>query len=275
MEIQEFDPAVRYQSLLDAYKQAIGQDFNLRFTEFCRNNGENCTAFTHWLNRRGMTITGIRHEVRKRLGIPGPKLAPQYEGLKPEAIYSAAWKDFKTALLEDHSLSLTAFCKSRGIFVTRMEKWMHRQNLTVIDAKMDAELNNRDLVLMNETLRKRFRSVLEKYKEILAYNPHLSIRDHCANTHTDHHQFQRWLRHNGITVGMIRKAVKSRAYFENSSKRVQIQFTPNGGGVTEKLRSVTVRLPDGSCVMLDECSVVELCSFVVAYNRSCDRQTMK
>lgn len=165
-------------------------------------------------------------------------------------------------------MRLSNFCKSRGVIAQRMEKWMRRNNLSVIDAKMDVDQNDSDLALMNETLRKRFRQVLEKYKEIMAYNPYYTLKDHCAHTHTDLRQFRRWLSHNGISVRMIKNAARSRAFFAASNARVQVQFTPNGGGMTEKLRSVTVRLPDGSCVMMDECTVVELCTFVVAYNQS-------
>lgn len=269
MEIQEFDPNVHYPSLLDSYKAAMEKDLELRFTEFCRNNGVSNTAFIHWLNRRGMTVTGIRHEVRERLGVIGPKVAPQYEGLPPRKLYEAIWADYKAAIVEDRSLRLSNFCKSRGVITQRMEKWMRRNNLSVIDAKMDVDSNDSDLILMNETLRKRFRLVLEKYKEALQQNHYLSLKDHCANTHTDLHQFRRWLSYNGISVRMIRTAARSRAYFAANKQRVQIQFTPNGLGLSEKLRNVTIRLTDGSCIIMDKCTVVDLCAFVVSYNQSC------
>ena len=266
---------MRYQSLLEAYKQELKKNLNLRFTEFCRNNGVNNTSFRHWMERRGITVSSVCREVRRSLGVHELKVAPKYEGLKPNDLYSAVWNDFKTALLEDCSLRLSVFCRSCGVKVTRMEKWLRRQNLSVIDAKMEAEQNNRDLILMNETLRKRFRHVLNKYRDLLLYSPGLSIREHCANMHTDLRQFQRWMRLNGITVDMIRKAAKTQAYFAADNRRVQIQFTPNGRSFTDRLHSVAIRLPDGLCVMMDDCNVVDLCAFVVAYSESSSRQKNK
>ena len=268
MEIQEFDPNVRYPKLLDAYRRALETAPDLKFTEFCRDNDVTSVAFTHWLNRRGMTVGGIRSEVRRSLGLDCPQVAPKYEGMKPSELYMAIWTDFKSALQLDRSLSLTHFCKSCGVSARRMEKWMRRHNVSVMDAKMEAAGDDCGLVLMNETLRKRFRQVLDKYKELLACDLSFSLKDHCANMHTDYHQFIRWMRNNGITTGMVKKAVKSRLALGKPNRQVQLQFTPNGSSATGKLRSVTVRLPDGSCVMMDECTVVELCAFVVAFNQS-------
>lgn len=273
MEIQEIDPKVRYQSWLDAYRLALEKDINLKFTEFCRNNGINNHAIRNWMDRHGLTVVSICKEVRERLGIPFDEPTPiaKYQGLKTHDLYSAIWKDFIEAIREDPTLTLTAFSKHCNVRFVPLQKWMRRHNLTVLDAEIELAQNRQngaDLVFMNETMRKRFRRILDQYMDILTYNPYLTVKEHCERTHTDLHQFQRWMRFNGISARLLKKSARTKARFVQADKQVQIQFIPNGHGPTDNLREVTVKLPDGSCFMLDKCSVIDLCSLVVTYNQS-------
>ena len=271
MEIQEIDLNERYKSCLDAYKLALEKDINLKFTEFCRNNGVSNNAIRHWMDRRGLTVLSICKEVRKRLGIQINEPIEKYRGLNTHDLYTSIWKDFNEAIREDPSLTLTAFSKHCNVRIAPLERWLRRQNLSVFDAKLELaqeRQNGADLVFMNETMRKRFRRILDQYMDILSYNPYLTVKEHCERTHTDLYQFQRWMRFNGISARMLKKSARMRARFAQADKQVQIQFIPNGHGPTDKLREVTVKLPDGSCFILDKCSVIDLCSFVVTYNQS-------
>lgn len=255
----------RFSNLFDSYKLALRGNVNLRFAEFCREHEVNFNTFRHWLERKGISLLKARQEAAREL-FPGRFVGvEERSGKRPDDVYPAIWEDFKRALSADRSLTLARFCRDRKVKCTRMQKWMSRNCLTVLDLRVDlgigAEAGN-----FSEGAKKRFRQVVGEYKSLLADRPNLSFEQHCRNCSTDHVLIRRWMRHAGISVTMLKESARRRAGMQGHSGQVGIRFRPNGSSASGKLRSVMIQLPDGTLLSMEECTVVELCSFVVAYN---------
>lgn len=255
----------RFSNILEEFKRALRKDLNYHVGNFCRERDVNFNSFRHWLEHKGISIRWLRHEIARELH---PERCDEFDvphGKKTDELYQPIWDEFKQVLAEDRSASLSKFCRSKGIKYSRMLKWMSRNNLTVLDLRLDLGLGT-EVTDFTAEAKKRFRVVIEEYKKLLIDYPNLSFEQHCRNNATDYNLIRRWMRHNGISVTMLKESARMRAGMARHARHVNIKFRPNGNSVSNKLHNVMIHLPNGTLLSMEECTVLELCSFVLAYN---------
>jgi len=261
-----------YQDVLAGYKQAIVNDHTLSFAAFCRSYPIEIARAQHWLSRHNICISDIRSKILQENGyivsLPIKKCT--------SAIYEATWHQYIDTI-KTKNLAMALFCKLRDVPCRGMQKWMERNNLTVIDARIAAGLEKETPVItqndfdMSEFKSRRLSGLLDKYKRLIKKEPTYSLRAFCKENNTSYHEMANWMNNLGVTVTQLKRAVAIGGYIPRQPKKVFIQFTPNGGSNSDRLRGVKIQMPDGNNILVQECTVLSLCSFIHQYNNDLKR----
>ena len=84
---------------------------------------------------------------------------------------------------------------------------------------------------------------------------------------TSYYDMLRWMRFMKVSVRQLQKAASLNAKIPRQSSMVMVQFRPNGGTRSDMFRGVTISCPDGKSIHVEECSVIELCTFLYTYDK--------
>jgi hypothetical protein len=84
---------------------------------------------------------------------------------------------------------------------------------------------------------------------------------------TDYYDMLRWMKFMKISIRQLRRAASLNAKFPQNSSMVMVQFRPNGGTRSDMFKGVTITCPDGKIIRVEECSVIELCTFLYTYDK--------
>ena len=262
-----------YQDALDAYKEAVVKAPTLSFTAFCRQNNIPHKGMQHWLDRKNILISEVRTHTLQEHGyvssIPTKKCT--------SAIYEATWHGYIEAL-KTENLTMSLYCLQHDVPYRGMQKWMEGKNLSVADAKIKAGLSpesdrglTRREVNIPEALARRLSKAMDMYKHKLRENPKYSLRAFCKEKNINYRSMTDWMAHLGVTVTQLRQAAVLEDRAPRSRKKVFIQFTPNGGSNSDRLRGVKIQMADGNNILVQECTVISLCAFINQYNNDLKR----
>lgn len=241
----ETSQPVDYASMWELFKQEARETRNLPLIDFCRSHNINYKHMRKWMENHNHTVADVYGRVRH-----------------PDEIYWELWHTYEAALKADHSLTLRDFCKAHNTTVGRFGKWITRNNFSITDlrAKVGADDDKtRDFA-------KSFQKSLESYRKILETNPYFKLIDHCRNEHLNYQMMCKWMNNMGLTPKMLKESAILHNKLPNNRSMCYVQFRPNGGSYNDRLKGVVIKLYDGTCVSVEECTVVSLCSFINTYN---------
>ena len=256
----------RFTSILTEFREALLADTNLSAAKFCRERGIETKAFHHWLKRKGMSVRRIKNEALLKLN----KISRLPEA-SPAEIYLNLWTKYKEHLEAGNNITLRSFCILHDVEYRPMEKWMARNNLNVSDLKIriGQKILSADTIKENgfsPEASKRLSIAVRSYKRRLKSNPNLNMREHCRLESISYAAMQNWLRYIGTSVRQLKQAAIVEDYNPRKRRPVFVQFQPNGGTNSDKLTGVKIQLADGSNILVDECTVISLCSFINKYD---------
>lgn len=255
-----------HEVLLDLFKKELEANPNLSMARFCKEHNARPKSMLGWLQRKNIGIQDIKNEVLRRQGILSED---EYMPTSGE-LYQRLLEEFKELLAEKPSTTLSGFCRERGISPTHMSKWLHRKNLTVYEIKVDCKIasgiNPNGPTQFSSGEVQRFQKCLRQYKEILCQNPRFPFTAHCHNNHVSECRMRIWMKRLGLTVKQLQKSAVLNSEVPNHPKSVFVQFRPNGGTNGDRLSGVVIKMADGTCVTVEECTVISLCSFITMYN---------
>ena len=258
---------VRYHEvLLELFKKELEANPQLSMARFCKEHNARSKSMLNWIQRQNISIQDIKNEVLRKQGILSESECMPTSG----ELYQNLLEDFKKRLMENPQITLSGFCKERGISTTRVTKWLRRQNLTVYDIKVDCKIASgikpTEPIEFSKGEVQRFQKCLRQYKEILFQNSHFPFSVHCHNNLVSEYRMRCWMKRMGLTVKQLQKYAALNSTVPNHPKSVFIQFKPNGGTNGDRLSGVVIKMADGTCVTVDECTVISLCSFITMYN---------
>jgi len=259
-----------YATIIDGYRQALESNPQMYMSDFCKIKNVDLARVTHWANHHNLSLTQIKREVQFKKGLIA---SPNIEK-RPRDIYAEAWEDYQSVVRKGNNITLMAYCTLHNVNGTRMDKWLRRNNLSVTDFKNKLGLTTPTETesTLNPQTKSRLGRVLQQYKAALADNPDCKFRQFCRDKQVDYECMSRFMSAVGVTV----RQLKQSAILENKCPRkrrnVFVQFKPNGGTDGDRLVGVKIQTPDGSNIMVEECTVISLCSFIVQYNRDQKRK---
>lgn len=260
-----------YQDALDAYKEAVVNEPTLSFAGFCRKNRINQKGMEHWLNRNNMRISEEREKCLKEHGfistLPIRKC--------PGAVYEETWYNYIEAI-KKQNITMALYCLQHEISCRGMQKWMERHNLTVAEARQKAGLEpdtEKGLKRgdMSDALARRMTKAMDMYKRQLRGNTKYSVKSFCKDNRIHYRCFVDWLKQIGVTEKQLKAAAILEDCVPKKRDKVFIQFTPNGGSNSDRLRGVKIQMADGNNILVQECTVISLCAFINQYNNDLKR----
>lgn len=258
---------VYYQTLLEKYRHALEDNVQLTASEFCRQEGIDIARVTHWAQRHNMGLSQIKRDVLFSKGL----IDSPHVHKPPREVYAEAWADFKKSLEEFPELTLSSYCTLHNISQVGIEKWMARRNYSVAELKNGLVcIENR---FFNKEAKKRLGGMLKQFKAALARDPDYSLRTFCQQRHIEYQMMYRYMNSLGITYTQLKQAAILEDKCPRKRRNVFVQFKPNGGTSGDKLTGVKIQMPDGSTIMVEECTVISLCSFINQYNNDQKRRS--
>ncbi len=258
-----------YPVLLESLKAELVQDPAITLVSFCEKQKLDYDHFNRWLRSIGSGFTKLCKEARRKAGLPQDS----------KEFYLNSLELLKTELNKDVNLHFVDFCAKHNISYRGMVNWLTINNMDfssiraqVCAAKgVDVPKGGRRPYSpvspdVNESQTK-FGKTMDTYRKELDSNPRYSLRAHCAKMGTNYYDMTRWMRFMKISVRQLQKAAKLNAKIPRLSSMVMVQFRPNGGTRSDMFKGVTISYPDGKSIHVNECSVIELCTFLYTYDK--------
>lgn len=86
---------------------------------------------------------------------------------------------------------------------------------------------------------------------------------------TGYYNMLHWMRNMRINTKALKKTanLKEKIPSRPGSGMVMVQFRPNGGTRSDMFKGVTISCSDGKIIYVEECSVIELCTFLYTYDK--------
>lgn len=264
----------RYEIHLSNYKKALKDCVDTTLAGFCRDNDIDIRSFTSWLCRhKKLTPLDIRNEARKSAGMK-PVVG------RGKLQYERHLQAYKEMLAIDLDYALSQYCTDAGISAHAFHHWIMRRGINVEKIKEDVCISlginpntAKKAVRYQKTTDRKpteptlFRKALAGYKKMLETDHELSLKKYCRAKGYAYKPLLHWMYEIGIKPADIKAFVVDRQKLPKDSRRVFIQFKPNGGVQSDILNGVRISLPDGTQVDVECCSVVSLCSFVNIYSK--------
>lgn len=258
-----------YPSYLEELKKALFEDTNKTLTSFCQEHSIEYNKFNGWLSGVAGGFTRLRQEARAAHGIP----------IDLNERYLKYLDLFKSELRENVNLRFVDFCEKHGVSSHSMHAWLNRNNqdITLIRAQICKEKGVEvprkgrqpyiPIPLDGDEARARYGKTLDSYRDALVTNPNYSLRLHCKMMRTNYYDMSRWMKFMKITVRQLQKAARLNTKYPHTPPMVMVQFRPNGGSRSDMFKGVTITWPDGKSIHVEECSVIELCTFLYTYDK--------
>lgn len=256
-----------YAQLMEDYKKELLQNPTLSMTEFCIQKNLSSRNVQNWMRRKDIRVAAIRRAV-----FPKKYEISETPGT-PAAINHTLWNDYIEDMKKNGYIPLTNFCRDRSANIHSLSKWMKRQNLTTSDARIAAGISidadkcmDHPFFKMSESTSRRMSRLLAEYKKLILLHGNYSMVTFCQEKNVEYKFMVRWLETLGLTVKQIKAAVVMTDKFPRKRNKVFVQFTPNGGNRADSLKGVKIQLADGANILVQECTVLSLCSFINQYN---------
>lgn len=260
---------MEYPSLLEELKKELVQDPGQSLTAFCEEHSIHYDSFNKWLRATGRGFVKLRREIRISSGMPGDS----------NELYLKCLDLLKAELNENVHLRFTDFCQRHKVNYRSMSSWLASNCLdfAIIRAQicmakgLEIPRNCRRLYapvsIDGDKARARFGKTLDTYREVLATNPRYSLKVHCGIMRTDYYDMSRWMKFMKISVRQLQIAARLNTKCPPNPSMVMIQFRANGGTRSDMFKGVTIICPDGKTIHVEECSVIELCTFLYTYDK--------
>lgn len=258
-----------YPSYLEELKKVLLENTDATLASFCRERSINYGKFNRWLTFTAGGFKKLRNEARVAQGIP----------MDLNERYLRYLDMFKSELRDKINLRFVVFCDKHRINIRSMHAWLIRNKLNVntIRAQICKEKGiappkkgRRPYIpdpLDGDKARAMYGKTLDSYRKVLETRFNYSLRRHCDMAGTDYYGITRWMRFMGITVRQLQKAARLNAKYPDNPQMVMVQFRPNGGTRSDMFKGVSITWPDGKSLHVEECSVIELCTFLYTYDR--------
>lgn len=128
---------VYYQEYLNLYKDKLHADPFLSFDSFCNEFDVNRRGFSHWIRRIAKTnISAIKNAIQDELGVKAPKKKDSQEASEAaENLFCKIWAGYNRALSKCPTISLSSYCRSKGVDQKKMHHWVEQRGLSVRKAQ--------------------------------------------------------------------------------------------------------------------------------------------
>ena len=270
MVIENPNPiSLEYPTLLEVLKKELAQDPKKSLVSFCEKHSINYDHFNRWLRTTGRSFTRLCNEVRLKTGLPQ----------NSNELYLNSLGLLKTELDNDINLRFVDFCERHNISYRGMANWLAINNMDFFSIRaqicaakgIEVPKGSRQPYIPHpsngDKAQARFGKTLDTYRKELDSNPRYSLKVHCARMGTSYYDMLRWMRFMKVSVRQLQKAASLNAKIPRQSSMVMVQFRPNGGTRSDMFRGVTISCPDGKSIHVEECSVIELCTFLYTYDK--------
>lgn len=260
---------LEYPTLLEVLKKELAQDPKKSLVSFCEKHSINYDHFNRWLRTTGRSFTRLCNEVRLKTGLPQ----------NSNELYLNSLGLLKTELDNDINLRFVDFCERHNISYRGMANWLAINNMDFFSIRaqicaakgIEVPKGSRQPYIPHpsngDKAQARFGKTLDTYRKELDSNPRYSLKVHCARMGTSYYDMLRWMRFMKVSVRQLQKAASLNAKIPRQSSMVMVQFRPNGGTRSDMFRGVTISCPDGKSIHVEECSVIELCTFLYTYDK--------
>ncbi|GHV17575.1 hypothetical protein FACS1894169_12990 [Bacteroidia bacterium] len=232
---------VEYPSLLEELKKELTQEPNKSLTAFCKEHSINYENFNLWLRTTGRSFIKLRSEIRVSAGMEK----------NSNELYLKCLDLLQIELNGNVHLRFVDFCERNKVSYRGMSNWLAGNNLdfTTIRARIceakGVEIPKgccRPYVPIStdrDKAKARFGKTLDTYREELASNLRYSLKVHCGKMGTDYYNMLRWMKFMKVSVRQLQRAARLNAK----------------------------TCPDGKAIHVEECSVIELCTFLYTYDK--------
>ena len=260
---------LEYPTLLEVLKKELAQDPKKSLVSFCEKHSINYDHFNRWLRTTGRSFTRLSNEVRLKTGLPQ----------NSNELYLNSLGLLKTELDNDINLRFVDFCERHNISYRGMANWLAINNMDFFSIRaqicaakgIEVPKGSRQPYIPHpsngDKAQARFGKTLDTYRKELDSNPRYSLKVHCARMGTSYYDMLRWMRFMKVSVRQLQKAASLNAKIPRQSSMGMVQFRPNCGTRADMFRGVTISCPDGKSIHVEECSVIELCTFLYTYDK--------
>lgn len=262
---------IEYPLFLEALKKELAKNPGTTLTAFCKKHAIDYGFFDRWLRTIGESFYKLR----------GEACTSPYTPNSQNTLYLNKLVLLKAELNENVHLRFSDFCKRHRVSHRGMACWLTSYNLDFADilaqicvAKGVEIPKSRSesytpLPVAGEKETARFEKTLDEYRKELAVNSRYSLKVHCAKMGTGYYNMLHWMRNMRINTKALKKTanLKEKIPSRPGSGMVMVQFRPNGGTRSDMFKGVTISCSDGKIIYVEECSVIELCTFLYTYDK--------